>query len=107
MEPSTSMILGNFPFDKARSVRIHQKETTHGSIPKKASQMNLVRHLLRRKPPLLRQRWPALPRAAPQLDIVLGFMKGSISPPPRLPSLSLRNHRGIQALAVRREEERQ
>ena len=46
MEPSTSTILGNFPSDKAHPMKIHQKKSTHGSILKKASQMNLACHLL-------------------------------------------------------------
>ena len=88
MEPSTSMILGNFPSDKARLVKIHQKESTHGSIPKKATQMNPACHLLQQKPPLLRQRWPAPPRAASSSTSRSRFMKGSMSPPPHLPSLT-------------------
>ena len=83
------------------------KKSTHGSIPKKALQINPVRHLLWRKPPLLRQRWPAPPRVASSLTSCFGFTKGSVSPPPFLPSLSLRNHHGIQALSARRKEERQ
>ena len=105
MKPSTSTILGNLPSDNSRLVKIHQKESTHGSILKKAPQMNPARHLLRRKPPLLRQRRPAPPRAASSSTLRYGFMKGFVSPPPRLPSLSLRNHRGIQALSVRRKKE--
>ena len=33
-EPSTSTILSDFPSDKARPVKIHQRKSTHGSIPK-------------------------------------------------------------------------
>ena len=57
------------------------------------------------KPPLLRQRWPAPPRAASSSTLCSRFMKGSVSSSPRLLSLSFRNRCGIQALLVRRKKE--
>ena len=35
MKPSTGTILGNFPSNKARPVKIHRRKSTHGSILKK------------------------------------------------------------------------
>ena len=37
-KPSTGVVLGGFPSDKARPVKIHQKRSTCGSILRKASQ---------------------------------------------------------------------
>ena len=81
--------MSNLPSDEARPKKIHQRKSTRGSIPKKASHIR-----------------SNITRGGLQSDITLRVHKRNYKSSPSLTlSLSLRNHRGIQALSVRKKKE--
>jgi len=115
-KPSTSMILGRtLHRHDSRQLPLRQSSPSEDRPERFHTWLHPEKGLANKSiiaPPSMEATPPQAKMASTasgnlQLDIALEFMKGSVSPPPRLPSLSLRNRRGIQALSVRRKEERQ